>query len=86
MAQPSSDKPFLFDVEEDSFQDLLSKLQHFRPTTGLSELYLYGLEELGKQGLGAEETPMTRWREQKDFWQKLGDMGREGADLSLIHI
>ena len=83
MAQPSSDKPFLFDVEEDSFQDLLSKLQHFRPTTGLSELYLYGLEELGKQGLGAEETPMTRWREQKDFWQKLGDMGREGADILL---
>ena len=83
MAQPSSDTPILFDFEEDAFQDLLSRLQQVRPQSGSSEIYLYGLGELGKQGLVAEQTSLKRWKEQKDFWQKLGDMGREGADILL---
>ena len=81
MAQSPSDTPFLFDVEKDLFQDLFSRLHHTQPQSGFDELHLYGLEELGKQGRGKEEISLKRWRAQKDYWQKLGDIGREEADI-----
>ena len=70
-------------TEDQSFQNLLTKLEDIRPQSGFDEIHLYGPGKPGHQKLGREEITVESLRTEKKLWQQLGQMGGKGSDILL---